>query len=310
MASTGIECLLWRKVLDARNHADIIGGGIMRKLHTEKSEFGAVLTAALLLFILVGLFACSNPTSDNNSNDSDTGVVEQQVPTGGEDTGQEEQPTGAPAAEESDQPSRGSALLAPYDCSEFVNYELIFNGEILSVETVTSTAEYDNYGEPYIVTEEESLMTVKVHAVYAGKIPGDKNEIIVYCPVANSSSYRQGLSLSQGKKYVFFAENWNEQNRAYFASFGYDKYEFDKRSDVYLPANIYNLAIAEGDYVITLSEWGDVVEPSDIAEDEYLALKKGYGSRDDDSIGLHNCVYTEARFIEALSKLKELYPAS
>jgi hypothetical protein len=203
-----------------------------------------------------------------------------------------------------------SALLVPYNISEFVNRDLIFRGEITSVENVSSTLTYKGEVQG---TYEESLLTVRVDEVYTGNIPDEKEEIVLYCPASNKNSNEYGHALSKEKGYVFFTMPWNDELLSAFDDIGYSQYGYDKHSDAYLPSNIYSLFAANGGYVIARPEWAEVIappqpEPPDALEKLWPSLIEGYGAKDDLRVGGSRAsTYSNEDFRKTLEQLQERY---
>jgi hypothetical protein len=201
-----------------------------------------------------------------------------------------------------------STLLAPYEISEFINRDFIFRGEILSVENVSSTLTYKGEVQD---TYEESLLTVRVDEVYAGEIPGGKKEIVLYCPASNKNSNEWGLALSPNKSYVFFTMYWNDELLSELETIGYSQYGYDKRSDVYLPTNIYSLFIAKDGFIYA-QDWTELAAPTDpqslgLYEELYLALKEEYGAKNNSYIAGICLIYSEEDFRKAFEQGRKLY---
>jgi hypothetical protein len=259
-----------------------------------------VLIVPIVVLSVLLLFGCmpKAPSSDSTSEpvSSGTAAVEGVPSPGGGNSSNEDDGV--------------QVLLVPYDISRFINRDLIFRGEIISVENVSSTLTVSGVVQD---TYEESLFTVRVDEVYAGDIPGGKKEIVLYCPASNKNSDEYGHVLSPGKGYVFFTLYWNEELIASFDAIGYGEYGYEKRSDVYLPTNTYSLFIANSGYVIAQRKWAEVLpppkpEPADKYEKLSPSLIRGYGIYDDlHTNGSSASVYTEEEFREVFKQMQELY---
>jgi hypothetical protein len=302
----------------ARGEAQTLPGPVVRpgRCALPPGRLATLMLSALLVVLLLSLSGCDPRLSDGKERTESPSAASSpsSASTGSSSAG-----------------SQGQALLGPYDYARVVNSDLIFKGEILSVEDVEVHSELADIGGDGRHDTVQSLLTVRVDAVYSGEVPEGRQEIVVYSQTTDAVVIGAALTLSVGKEYVFFSRDWDDGDTlGAIARYGLEGYGFPERSDVIIRHSAVNLAIAKDGYIVTDRAWGEVVLPSkprpEPSYDEsgqlsegyressatwhaaWLEFTEGYAVHDPEGIGAFNCFYTEEDFAAALATLKELYP--